>query len=278
MGVRVRTLEMKLRELDCETGDDIENLLQEMLRGIGSTDPVLRDELIYRTFCHLVMENHLSEDQMIATLSTCLDEEHLFLRIGEEKGDSVFTRSFSVLIVALILHKDRESSFLSHGLVEEATEATLRYLQEERDIRGYVKGKGWAHSIAHGADALDEAIRHEAFRVERIDACLNTIAGCLFKKGLYVDDEDERLLMAIEALLSRGLKDDVLATWVNRLADELSSSFDQEGFSVAFLHTKGNVLGFLKSCYFRLKFNHDAEETMTAIDNVLETWMKKLYS
>ncbi|MCA0987344.1 DUF2785 domain-containing protein [Guptibacillus algicola] len=272
-------LEARLRELDCETERvDLDVLLQEMLSQIGSTDPVLRDELIYQTFCNLVLEDHLSEEQLVNTLTTCLDEDHLFLKIGQEKGDAVFTRSFSVLIVALILHKDRESSLLSRERVENATEAILRYLQEESDIRGFVKGKGWAHSIAHGADALDEAIRHEAFPVERIDSCLNTIAGCLFKKGLYVDDEDERLLMAIEALLSRGLKDDVLATWVDRLEDELSSSFDQEGFSVAFLHTKGNVLGFLKSCYFRLKFNHDAEETMAAIEDVLEKWTKKFYS
>ncbi|WP_270181205.1 DUF2785 domain-containing protein [Alkalihalobacillus sp. CinArs1] len=272
----VETLEKTLRELDCEAVD-MDALLQEMLSEIGTTDPVLRDELIYRTFCHLVMENHLSEEQLIETLKTCLDDQHLFYKIGAEKGEAVFTRSFSVLVIALILHKDRESSFLPDELIQITTEAVVRYLQEECDVRGYVKGKGWAHSIAHGADALDEAIRHDVFRREQIDSCLNTIAGCLFKKGVYVDDEDERLLMAIEALLHKGLKDDVLATWVKRVDDELTSSFDQEGFSAAFSHTKANVLGFLKSCYFRLKFRHEAKETMTAIEHVLEKWMKKFY-
>ncbi len=278
----VGTLETKLRELnedDLERMDvELDHLLIEMLSEIGSTDPVLRDELIYQTFCNLVMKDALSEEQMTAMMTTCLDDEHLFLGIGEEEGDAVFTRSFSVLVVALLVHKDRQTPFLSSQLFENATESVLRYLQEEKDTRGYVNGKGWAHSIAHGADALDEIIRHPDFRTKLIDRCLESIQECLWKEGVYVDDEDERLLMAIEALLTRGLVDQELASWVKRLDDKLSSLFDEEGFSVAFTHTKQNVLHFLKSGYFRLKFNHDAKDTMVAIEDVLRKWTKKFYS
>ncbi len=278
----VGTLETKLRELnldDLERMDvELDHLLIEMLSEIGSTDPVLRDELIYQTFCNLVMKDALSEEQMTAMMTTCLDDEHLFLGIGEEEGDAVFTRSFSVLVVALLVHKDRQTPFLSSQLFENATESVLRYLQEEKDTRGYVNGKGWAHSIAHGADALDEIIRHPDFRTKLIDRCLESIQECLWKEGVYVDDEDERLLMAIEALLTRGLVDQELASWVKRLDDKLSSLFDEEGFSVRFTHTKQNVLHFLKSGYFRLKFNHDAKDTMVAIEDVLRKWTKKFYS
>ena len=278
----VGTLETKLRELnedDLERMDvELDHLLIEMLSEIGSTDPVLRDELIYQTFCNLVMKDALSEEQMTAMMTTCLDDEHLFLGIGEEEGDAVFTRSFSVLVVALLVHKDRQTPFLSSQLFENAAESVLRYLQEEKDTRGYVNGKGWAHSIAHGADALDEIIRHPDFRTKLIDRCLESIQECLWKEGVYVDDEDERLLMAIEALLTRGLVDQELASWVKRLDDKLSSLFDEEGFSVAFTHTKQNVLHFLKSGYFRLKFNHDAKDTMVAIEDVLRKWTKKFYS
>ena len=164
----VGTLETRLRELnldDLEQGSiELENLLVEMLKQIGSTDPVLRDELIYQTFCNLVMSDVLRDEQMTAMMTTCLDEEHLFLGIGEEEGDAVFTRSFSVLVVALLVHKDRQAPFLSRDLFERAMESVFRYLQKEKDIRGYVNGKGWAHSIAHGADALDEVIRNPAFK------------------------------------------------------------------------------------------------------------------
>ena len=275
------TLETRLRELnldDLEQGSiELENLLVEMLKQIGSTDPVLRDELIYQTFCNLVMSDVLRDEQMTAMMTTCLDEEHLFLRIGEGEGDAVFKRSFSVLVVALLVHKDRQAPFLSSDLFDRAMESVFLYLQKEKDIRGYVNGKGWAHSIAHGADALDEIIRHPSFRIKMLDRCLESIQVCLLKEGVYSDDEDERLLMAVEGLLTRGLADYDLANWVKQLDDKLSCSFDEEGFSVAFSHTKQNVLTFLKSGYFRVKFNHDAKETMAAIEDVLEKWMKKFY-
>ena len=278
----VETLETRLRELNLNNlergGSELDKLLVEMLRQIGSPDPVLRDELIYQTFCNLVMKDVLSDEQMTAMMTTCLDEEHLFLGIGEEEGDAVFTRSFSVLVVALLVHKDRKTPFLSHQLLESTTESVLRYLQEEKDTRGYVSGKGWAHSMAHGADALDEVIRHPAFRKELLDRCFESIQVCLLKEGVYSDDEDERFLMAIEALLTRGLADYELASWVKRLDDKLSSSFDEEGFSVRFSHTKQNVLNFLKSAYFRVKFNHDAKETMAAIEDIVKKWTKKFYS
>jgi Protein of unknown function (DUF2785) len=137
-------------------------------------------------------------------LTICLDEEHLFYRIGERGTDSVFTRSFSVLVVALILEKDRETGFLKEDLLEAAKANCFRYLREEKDTRGYVETKGWAHSIAHGADALTEVIRHPLFDIGKMDECLEVIQECLFKETTtYVDDEDERLLFAIEAFLIR---------------------------------------------------------------------------
>ena len=33
------------------------------------------------------------------------------------------------------------------------------WLLRERDLRGFVPGKGWAHAVAHGADALGTLAR-----------------------------------------------------------------------------------------------------------------------
>ena len=33
-------------------------------------------------------------------------------------------------------------------------DAIATWLLRERDLRGFVPGKGWAHAVAHGADAL----------------------------------------------------------------------------------------------------------------------------
>ncbi|WP_273834311.1 DUF2785 domain-containing protein [Guptibacillus sedimenti] len=257
---------------------DLDDLLIHMLHQIGSTDPVLRDDLIYTTFGKLVIEDFLTKEQLTYLLNTCLDDEHLFYRIGERGTDSVFTRSFSVLVVALILEKDREEGFLKEDRMEVATAKCFKYLREEQDTRGYVETKGWAHSIAHGADALTEVIRHPVFEIEKIDECLEVIRACLFKKATtYVDDEDERLLFAIEGLLDQGLSEEKFSKWIELLSTELEGLFQQNGYSVDFFHIKGNVLSFMKSCYFRLIMKEDFFEVRFMIEKVVERWTRKIY-
>ncbi|WP_166000983.1 DUF2785 domain-containing protein [Bacillus sp. Cs-700] len=257
---------------------DLNDLLIHMLHQIGSTDPVLRDDLIYQTFGKLVTEDFLTKEQLTSLLCKCLDYEHLFYRIGERGTDSVLTRSFSVLVIALILEKDREARFLSENRIAAVREACFRYLREEQDTRGYVENKGWAHSIAHGADALMEVIRHPLFDIEKMDECLEVIQECLFKKATtYVDDEDERLLYALEALLDQGLSEELLSNWIESLSTELEGMFQQNGYSVEFFHTKGNVLSFMKSCYFRLIMLGEFPEARSMIEKVVERWTRKIY-
>ncbi|QHA91265.1 DUF2785 domain-containing protein [Bacillus sp. N1-1] len=257
---------------------DLDDLLTHMLYQIGSTDPAIRDNLIYTMFGKLVMSDYLTEEQLTYLLTICLDEEHLFYRIGERGTDSVFTRSFSVLVVALILEKDRETGFLNEDRMEAATAKCFRFLREEQDTRGYVETKGWAHSIAHGADALTEVIRHPLFDNGTMDDCLDVIQECLFKEATtYVDDEDERLLFAIEVLLDQGLSEEHLSKWIELLSTELEGLFQQNGYSVEFFHTKGNVLRFMKSCYFRLIMKEDFFEARYIIEKVVERWTRKIY-
>ncbi|MYL64458.1 DUF2785 domain-containing protein [Bacillus hwajinpoensis] len=272
-------LKQALKELNRnEFQGDLNDLLIHMLHQIGSTDPVLRDELIYTTFGKLVTEDFLRKEQLTYLLNTCLDDEHLFYRIGERGTDSVFRRSFSVLVVALILEKDRESRFLSENRIAAVREACFRYLREEQDTRGYVEIKGWGHSIAHGADAMTEVIRHPLFDIGKMDECLEVIQECLFKEATtYVDDEDERLLFAIEALLDQGLSEEHLSKWIESLSTELEGLFQQNGYSVEVFHIKGNVLSFMKSCYFRLIMKGEFLEARSMIEKVVERWTRKIY-
>ena len=102
---------------------DLDRLTERMLKEIGSTDPELRDDLIYRTFVRLIHGSYLTPKKMTYITEICL--ENLFLSIGERDSDSVFTRSFSALVIALILEKDREQSFLDHELAVRAIESSI---------------------------------------------------------------------------------------------------------------------------------------------------------
>lgn len=109
------TLKSELKNLDTTIQHrNLDNLIDKMLDNIGSVDPELRDTLIFNTFGKLISEDYLTIKQMRYILEVCLSQ--LFLEIGQKENDSVFTRSFSSLVIGIILEKDREKRFLPEGI------------------------------------------------------------------------------------------------------------------------------------------------------------------
>ncbi|MEK3765546.1 DUF2785 domain-containing protein [Solibacillus sp. FSL K6-4121] len=197
----------------------VNELLEFMLQNIGNTDAYLRDDLIYRGFCDLILDEKLKVEQSIVLLKTCMDDEHLYLNITHNcPSDDVFTRSFSTLVIALILGKDRENRKLPEALILEAIQRSVDYLKLEKDYRGFVHEKGWAHTVAHGSDLLAEAIAHPLMKdLHLCHKALQSLKSCLHTDYAFIDDEEERMLPVIEALLDKGLTDEQLLAWVKDL-------------------------------------------------------------
>ncbi len=94
--------------------DDLSELIPQMLYHIGSIDDYLRDELIYSAFGTWILRyNAIDFQQLRKILPIALDEQHMFCKLGEQDTDSVFTRSFSVLLLPLLLITHRAHPFLS---------------------------------------------------------------------------------------------------------------------------------------------------------------------
>src|SRR5579871_1612805 len=123
--------------------------LEALLQNFDTTDVELRDELTYMILAHAVIDqetaDRLTAEQRESLLLTCIDDAHIFYSIGEAGTDSVFMRSFSLLIIAALLYTDTRLQQISEEATRETHTALLRYAREERDWRGYIKGKGWAH-------------------------------------------------------------------------------------------------------------------------------------
>jgi len=148
-------IEVKDNDYNVPSGVDVDSVIADMLKFIGHTDAELRDNLIYMTFVYWIEEKGLvSVEKMKEILDICLSDSHLFYGIGEKGTDSVFTRSFSALVIALAFCLHDESPFLTIDDVQTIKETVFRYINEEKDYRGYVDGKGLAHSVAHIADVL----------------------------------------------------------------------------------------------------------------------------
>ncbi|MBM7661809.1 hypothetical protein JOC85_002616 [Bacillus mesophilus] len=202
--------------------------------------------------------------------------------IGQKENDSVFTRSFSALVIVLVLKKDRQKRFLSDEMLKQAIEDSIKYLKLEEDIRGYVVEKGWAHSIAHGADLLKEAISHPNFNIKLSSKCLETIKLCLFKDSSkelpFVDEEEERLIFAVEALQEKGVSDSEMENWILKISDELNELLEKEGYSLNFFWKKTNVINFLRGFYFRLLYRNNCLKLRDSIAYILEQWHKQMYN
>lgn len=280
MVLKQELMELSWDELR-DNEDRIKRLINSMLDEIGSVDPRLRDHLIYSSFAKLILNDYLNHSLMAHILEVCLDPFHLFYKLGETDTDSVFTRSFSALVIALLLEKDRHDQFLKKESVSKSIDASLYYLLHEKDLRGNVKEKGWAHSIAHGADLLSEAIKHPHFPMYNGTKCLEVVRCCLFKESTdclpYVDDEGERLVYPIVSLMEKGIQEDELVDWVTKIEGDLTELKEKETNSLHYFRVRTNVTNFLRGLYFRLSFKQQSEGLVLHIFNLLKKIHEQIY-
>jgi uncharacterized protein DUF2785 len=77
-------------------------------------------------------------------------------------------------------------------------------LASERDLRGYVAGKGWGHATAHCADLVKFLARNHRLRPEQQSRMVDAVAGRLRSAGLvFVWGEDARLAAALSSVAQR---------------------------------------------------------------------------
>ena len=254
--------------------EDGDALLQQMLTHIGSTDAELRDHLIYRTFITLLSDNLLQSHQLQFLFDTATSDEFLYSLIGEEHTDSVFTRSFSALLVAGILAKDAELLVLEDKGLDVFFKKIGRYLLLEKDTRGQVEGKGWAHSIAHGADLATATIKHPKFDLQYAPSVLHALKLTTWKGVVYVNDEEERLVNIIEALLNRGYSEEALIEWVEQVFDKFEMHLLTQGYNNSFFSGRTCTLNVMKTLFFALKMNNQAPKLQNALYGQIAKWLK----
>ena len=103
--------------------------------------------------------------------------------LGERDTDSVFRRSFSALILGECIGRDNDRPLVAGGKVLEWGDRVATWLLRERDLRGFVPGKGWAHAVAHGADALGTLARSPHVGTAELTVILDVIADRLLLPG-----------------------------------------------------------------------------------------------
>ncbi|MEI2611395.1 MAG: DUF2785 domain-containing protein [Candidatus Promineifilaceae bacterium] len=225
-------------------------LLEAMMQFIGSVDPELRDSLIYPTFATWIESGLLAEDVLRRLFLQAVDEEHLYCGLDEAEGDRVFTRTFSLLLLPLILAVHRETPFLPPEEIQQVKERVLAYLPLEQDRRGYVPEKGWAHAAAHCADVLDDLALCAELGPGDLRAILGLAAATVAEpRFVYTHDEQERMSIAAFAVLSRQvLSQNEVKEWL----DGLAAAANQHQAMLDRFYCRLNLKQFVTSLYFRL--------------------------
>lgn len=229
----------------------LDELTAELTRMLGDTDPTLRDATAYPALAAWVERGVY--DDLLAGLGDGM-ATGLGIGLGERDTDSVFRRSFSVLILGECIARDNKRPLVFGGKILEWGDRVATWLLRERDLRGFVPEKGWAHAVAHGADALGTVAESPHLATPELTVLLDVIADRLLLPvdRLFTNGEPDRLATATLKILRRDMVPlRVLEPWIARLAAAAGTSTSTDGRRDPFLFG-GNADAFLRALYLQL--------------------------
>jgi len=236
---------------DCAVPEDrpLDDLTVELVELLGSPDPHLRADLAHRVLHAWVAEGVY--DDLLAALGDGVCEGFK-TGLGEDGTDTVFRRSYSARVLAAVIERDNIVHAVHPANVLEWGDRGLAWLVQERDLRGYVVGRGWACPVAYGADLLRALAMSRHLDEGGLMVLLDTIADRLLMptKHPLLNHEDDRLAYATMALLHRNVVDmALLGPWVERLSHAWSEYEHPDALVPA---QTPNTLAFVRALHLQL--------------------------
>ena len=263
----------KLRKILKETEENNDQLparmdafmfIRELMENIGSISSDLRE-----TICDLMYTiiggKNLKAEENKTILWELLSDSHLFFGIGKMEDDSVFTRAFTILYIGVLIavNTKSEPKFLNDEEVGCVLDNVLKYIDAEKDFRGYVDEKGWAHTAAHTADTL-ESLAESSIQKEGLGLILKAIKdlACI-PSTAYSHEEPERLVSAVVAVLQREiLPKEEIVNWLSTFEEEKAYDYA----NIEHFNSRVNQKQFLRDLYFRVKDSEKFSYLSAVID------------
>ena len=242
--------------------------LEWLLDHIGDPDPAIRDDLVYNSFCSAIMNHFLTKEDLLFLVDSVLQRDLLTYKMPEQ-GDATLVRSFSSLLLALILDVDQTADSpyhqsLSTDQLQTIFGQTLLYLQQETDSTGWDKEKGWVHAFAHGAELLLYAGLHKEFPQKRMNELLETLTIVLKQReALFTAGEERRLaFMVTQLLIQEKIQQTQLCHWIEKL--DFPNQSPQDYFALL------NLENLLSTIYLHLEKEGFLETELK--DSILNFW------
>jgi hypothetical protein len=227
----------------------LDELTAELTTMLGSPDPTQRDDTAYATLATWIGRGVY--DDLLAGLGDGM-AAGLEVGLGEAGTDSIFRRSFSALILGECVDRDNVVRALPASKILEWGDRIATWYIRERDLRGFVDGRGWAHAAAHGADAIGALGRSPDLGLPELTVMLDVMADRLLlpTDEFLVCSEPDRMAMATMDILRRNLVPlSILEPWVARLAGSATTRGGKA--KNPFLRTF-NVQAYLRALHLQL--------------------------
>ncbi len=200
-------------------GASVVDLTNELVGRLASPDSEWRDTIAYNTLvAWIYQQSQLGLADLRALAATL--EANLRVHIDGPESDDVFRRSSSALTLGVIAARDNAEPVLEAADVRAMLDAALAYLADERDVRGYLGDKGWAHSAAHTSDLIKFLGRSRfvtpADQARILAACQRKLTTT---PAVFVFGEDERMARAVLSIVKRADFDvEGFRTWLTAAA------------------------------------------------------------
>lgn len=258
-------------------GHTLNNLTDVLFGYLGSTDPELRDEIAYIVYANWLKREVYSPEVLKSHIEILLS--NLEKGIGESDSDTIFVRAFSVLLLAEIVHNDNRKPILEREQVRRVLNKALWYLDAEKDPRGHIPVKGWAHALAHTAD-LFLVLAHSRYTDEADHR--NMLAAISNKlvhstNHVYIHGEDDRLAAAVTEILRGGLVsyekvEDWTTSFLKPDGGDWKGAYVENERNRAFQ----NIRNLLRSIYLQLLLDEEEMPDRERLTEVFLTALKNL--
>ena len=254
--VNIMLVQKMITQLKIKQGNNTaltQEELEWLWENIGNPNPEIRDDLVFNLFGQLIFEQLITKEQLRWLIEKINVTNPLEYRI-EENGSATAYRSFSALVMGMILQVDGDQTSGYDSCLTNSERVTwmrngIRYLTREQDRMGYDEKLGWVHAFAHGADLLGTIIAHPNCTQEDVVEVLEVISDIFQKsKQPFMDEEEKRLGLAIFFGIESGnLSQKLLCEWIKKQRfEELDGS--RESYQRLAMYKS-----FLATIYFRME-------------------------
>jgi len=165
-----------VQHVDFHISDTDLHVITEQL---ANPQPQYRDTGAFFFLSDMVQNDLLAPEQLRWLTEYLSSDEQLFSHILEPHNDGIYRRSFSVMILSLLLYANRvKKPFLSDSQLDDLIDQVALYAALERDGRGFIGQNGWAHAFTHVGNAAAEIfLMPQLIRADKLFLMSAMLAG-----------------------------------------------------------------------------------------------------